>query len=150
MQTRYGYFRIPVPNAKRDGVICVRLDCPKKGEVLNYKAAMCFCSPKDSFSKQLAYKLLDCRFTTDDNRKHNIIELKYDGEKPPRSDLIMRDALRKALTMKRRTKNGSEKPFIPNWIMKQLNSLNDFHDERTPGLLGHTIADLPMGMTGGQ
>jgi hypothetical protein len=135
MQTRYGYFRIPVPTSKRAGVICVRLDCPEKGEPLTYKAALCFCSPKDTFSKRQAHKLLGFRFSSTDARKSNIITLKFDGEKPPRTDFIMREALVKAWTMTRITKQGFERPFIPSWITKRVKS---------PHNLGE------MGMTGGQ
>jgi hypothetical protein len=156
MQTRYGYFRIPVPNAKRDGVICVRLDCPEKGEALNYKAAMCFCSPKDTFSKKLAYKLLGFRFCNaeavlrrNDQRRQNIIELKYDDEKPPRSDQIMREALNKALGMKRYTKSGFEKPFVPNWVRKRVRTLGD-GTLVTPDYEGAGSMAIEMGMTGGQ
>jgi hypothetical protein len=137
MQTRYGYFRIPVPNHKRAGVICVRLDCPNKGDEDPYRAAMCFCSPKDTFSKRLARQLIGFRFENwahgGDQRSKNVIELRY-SDKPPSIANIMREALNKALGMKRITATGQQKPFVPNWITKRVKD----------------ASSLQMGMTGGQ
>ena len=133
MNIRYGYFRVPTSKYKRDGVICIQLQCPnKEDEDQTYRAAICVCSPRDTFSKTEAHKRTTHRLS----RPNFVLEMKYEG-KPPRSDFIMRDILRKAVKTNRLTRTEQRRPFIPLWAVKSIGK-QLFSDE------------LKMGLTGGQ